>query len=136
MPGVRLAFAGEQRRRLRPGELFDAPDAEGDAMTRPNRTARNAPRKAKPSRGIFGVNKRTDATQDRRMAVFAALWQEPEYLRLQATKDAALKRWNERDAYRKMYSDAERREADADARAALKACRDYEDTALTVAGAL
>jgi len=68
-----------------------------------------------------------------RSVVLVAMWQDPHYVQLQAAKDAALKRWNERDAYRKLYSVAERREADTDARAALKACRDYEDTALTVA---
>jgi hypothetical protein len=66
----------------------------------------------------------------RRTRAYVALQSDPEYNRLFEVKDAALRRWNERDAYKKLYTAAQIREASDDAKRAVQAVNEYEDAAI------
>lgn len=85
--------------------------------------------------------KSVDVSAEARAKVFAALWKDAEYLRLQEKKDAALREWNREDAARlavapafRAAQDERARLADDRAKRAQHACYAYEEEALKKAG--
>jgi hypothetical protein len=74
---------------------------------------------------------------DPRHAVYAALWRDRRYQRLQKAKDLAISKHvrfkNEREAYGQ-HSDEELRKADRAATRSVHRMQDYEDEALRKAG--
>ena len=69
-----------------------------------------------------------------RADVYAALWEDPKYLRLHKAKDLALHAWNVLDAYKShpahVNEPEKLKKADARAKRSLRRLNDYEDAAM------
>jgi hypothetical protein len=122
-PWITYVNRGRQARGISP--LFVGSDLQ--------RAARENPRRRKESNEFL---QGLEAKKAARAAVFAALQSDPVYNRLFERKDAALRAWNQADAYKNTPSarPGEVEAAHRRAQYAMKQVNDYEDAALRKAG--
>lgn len=94
----------------------------------------HSPMAAKKRKSEFEISREKEKAA--KAKVWAALWDDPKYLRIVARKEIAARLWNQLDSERgmRMFDAAKTAKADATLKRWLRAMYMYEERALAAAG--